>query len=35
MQAIKDVLDRAGYKPIEKSEVTGGYIVELVDDVNE
>lgn len=35
MQAIKDVLDRAGYKPIEKSEITGGYTVELVDDVNE
>lgn len=35
MQAIKDVLDRAGYKPIEKSELSGGYTVELVDDVNE
>lgn len=35
MQAIKDVLDRAGYKPIEKSEISGGYTVELVDDVNE
>ncbi len=35
IQAIKDVLDRAGYKPIEKSEITGGYTVELVDDVNE
>lgn len=35
MQAIKDVLDRAGYKPVEKSEVSGGYTVELVDDVNE
>lgn len=23
IQAIKDILDRAGYKPIEKSEVTG------------
>lgn len=35
MQAIKDVLDRAGYKPIEKTEVSGGYTVELVDDVYE
>lgn len=35
MQAVKDVLDRAGYKPIEKSEISGGYTVELVDDVNE
>lgn len=35
MQAIKDVLDRAGYKPVEKSELSGGYTVELVDDVNE
>lgn len=35
MQAIKDVLDRAGYKPIEKSEISGTGIVQLVDDVNE
>lgn len=35
MQAIKDVLDRAGYKPIEKAEVTAMSKVELVDDVNE
>ena len=35
IQAIKDILDRAGYKPIEKAEVTGASIVQLVDDVNE
>lgn len=35
MQAIKDVLDRAGYKPVDKAELSGGYTVELVDDVNE
>lgn len=35
MQAIKDVLDRAGYKPIEKAEVTAMSKVELVDDVSE
>ena len=35
MQAIKDVLDRAGYKPIEKTEMTTTSKVELVDDVNE
>lgn len=35
MQAIKDVLDRAGYKPIEKTELTATSKVELVDDVNE
>lgn len=35
MQAIKDVLDRAGYKPIDKTEVSGTGIVQLVDDVNE
>lgn len=35
MQAIKDVLDRAGYKPIEKAEVSGTGIVQLVDDINE
>lgn len=35
MQAIKDILDRAGYKPVDKTEVSGGCIVELVDDVNE
>lgn len=35
MQAIKDVLDRAGYKPVDKAEITGGYTVELVDDVYE
>ena len=35
IQAIKDILDRAGYKPIEKAEVTGTSIVQLVDDVNE
>lgn len=35
MQAIKDVLDRAGYKPVDKTEVTGSGRVELVDDVNE
>ena len=35
MQAIKDVLDRAGYKPIDKTEVSGTGIVQLVDDINE
>ena len=35
MQAVKDILDRAGYKPIEKSELTATSKVELVDDVNE
>ena len=35
LQAIKDVLDRAGYKPIDKTEISGGYTVELVDDVSE
>lgn len=35
MQAIKDVLDRAGYKPIEKTEISGTGIVQLVDDVHE
>lgn len=35
MQAIKDILDRAGYKPVDKTEVSGTGIVQLVDDVNE
>lgn len=35
MQAIKDILDRAGYKPIDKIEATSNSKVELVDDVNE
>lgn len=35
MQAIKDVLDRAGYKPIDKIEATATSKVELVDDVHE
>lgn len=35
MQAIKDVLDRAGYKPVDKTEVSGTGIVQLVDDINE
>lgn len=35
MQAIKDVLDRAGYKPMEKAEISGAGVVQLVDDVNE
>lgn len=35
IQAIKDVLDRAGYKPIDKTEVSGTGIVQLVDDINE
>lgn len=35
MQAIKDVLDRAGYKPIDKIEATAMSKIELVDDVNE
>lgn len=35
MQAVKDILDRAGYKPIEKAELTTEAKVELVDDVNE
>lgn len=35
IQAIKDVLDRAGYKPIEKTELKTEAKVELVDDVNE
>lgn len=35
IQAIKDILDRAGYKPIEKAEMTTKSVVELVDDVNE
>ncbi len=35
MQAIKDVLDRAGYKPIEKAEVTGSIPVVIQDDITE
>lgn len=35
IQAIKDILDRAGYKPIEKAEISGAGIVQLVDDINE
>ena len=35
IQAIKDVLDRAGFKPVEKAEITAESKVELVDDVNE
>lgn len=35
IQAIKDVLDRAGYKPVDKTEVSGAGIVQLVDDINE
>ena len=35
IQAIKDVLDRAGYKPVDKTEVSGVGIVQLVDDINE
>ena len=35
MQAIKDVLDRAGYKPVDKAEISGTGLVQLVDDVNE
>lgn len=35
MQAVKDILDRAGYKPIEKTELTATSKVELIDDVNE
>lgn len=35
MQAVKDILDRAGYKPIEKTELSAISRVELVDDVNE
>ena len=35
MQAIKDILDRAGYKPVDKTEISGTGIVQLVDDVNE
>ncbi|MCI9000890.1 MAG: hypothetical protein HFJ26_08445 [Clostridia bacterium] len=35
MQAIKDVLDRAGYKPVEKTEISGTGVVQLVDDVHE
>ena len=35
MQAIKDILDRAGYKPVEKTEISGTGRVQLVDDVNE
>lgn len=35
IQAIKDVLDRAGYKPVEKTEISGTGRVQLVDDVNE
>jgi len=35
IQAVKDILDRAGYKPIEKTEITAESKVELVDDVNE
>lgn len=35
MQAIKDVLDRAGYKPVDKTEISGTGTVQLVDDVNE
>ena len=35
IQAIKDVLDRAGYKPVDKTEISGTGIVQLVDDVDE
>lgn len=35
MQAVKDILDRAGYKPVEKAELVAESRVELVDDVNE
>lgn len=35
IQAIKDVLDRAGYKPVDKAEISGTGTVQLVDDVNE
>lgn len=35
MQAIKDILDRAGYKPIEKAEVTGSIPVVIADDITE
>lgn len=35
MQAIKDVLDRAGYKPTEKSEITGNIPVVIQDDITE
>lgn len=35
IQAIKDILDRAGYKPIDKIEATSMSKVELVDDINE
>lgn len=35
IQTIKDILDRAGYKPTDKIDMSGGYKVELVDDVNE
>lgn len=35
IQAIKDVLDRAGYKPVDKTEVSGTGMVQLVDDINE
>lgn len=35
MQAIKDVLDRAGYKPVDKTELSGTGVVQLVDDINE
>ena len=35
IQAIKDVLDRAGFKPVEKAEIAAKSKVELVDDVNE
>lgn len=35
MQAIKDVLDRAGYKPIEKAEINGTIPVVIADDIAE
>lgn len=35
IQAVKDILDRAGYKPVDKAEVTTEAKVELVDDVND
>lgn len=35
MQAIKDVLDRAGYKPTEKLDVAGAIPVVIQDDITE
>lgn len=35
IQAVKDVLDRAGYKPIDKKEIKGPLTIEFKDDLDE